>query len=153
MEKNGKVYLTLEGLKKLHDEYDRLMNFERPEAAKRIETSIAEGGTDDNMQYEAALDAQLVLEKKIAELESALKKAVLIEENGTAKEVSLGSKVIVESGGKKMEFVLVGSTEADPMNGKISNESPLGKKLVGSKKGQLIEIREREITYKVVNIM
>ncbi len=152
MEINEKVYLTLDGLKKLKEDYDNLVTIQRPKAAKRIEMAMSESGADDNAEYETALESQLVLEKKIAELEETLKKAVLIDENNQTREVQLGSTVVVEQDGKLMRFILVGSTEADPLNGKISNESPLGKKLVGSRKGQLIEIKEREVTYKVVDV-
>jgi transcription elongation factor GreA len=153
MDTTEKVYLTLEGLKNLKEEYDNLVNVERPEAIKTIELALTEGGgSEDNAQYEIAIEKSLAMERKIADIEEALKKAILIDEGVARSEVGLGSKVTIEQDGRKTQYTIVGSTEANPQKGKISNESPLGKKLLGRKKGQLVEIRESEITYKVVDI-
>lgn len=151
MDTTEKVYLTLEGLKNLKEEYDDLVNVERPEAIKTIELALSEG-IEDNAQYEIAIEKSLAMERKIADIEETLKKAILIDEGVMRSEVGLGSKVTIEQDGQKTQYTIVGSTEADPQKGKISNESPLGKKLLGRKKGQLVEIRESEITYKVVDI-
>ncbi|PIS21392.1 transcription elongation factor GreA [candidate division WWE3 bacterium CG_4_10_14_0_2_um_filter_42_7] len=152
MDTTEKVYLTLEGLKNLKEEYDKLVNVERPESVKMIELALNDGGSDDNAQYEIAIERSLALERKIADIEETLKKAILIDEGVARSEVGLGSKVTIEQDGKTTKYTIVGSAEANPQEGRISNESPLGKKLLGRKKGQLVEIRESEITYKVVDI-
>lgn len=152
MDTTEKVYLTLDGLKNLKEEYDELVNSGRPEAVKAIETALNEGGSDDNAMYEIAIERSLALERKIADIEETLKKATLIDENITRSEVGIGSKVTIEQDGQKTQYTIVGSAEANPQAGKISNESPLGKRLLGRKKGQLVEIRESEVTYKVVDI-
>jgi len=153
MSKVEKVYLTEDGLKKLKQEYDRLVGVRRGEIAAKIQTALNEGGADDNLVYDVAREEQLQLERRVAELENTLNRAVLIEDDGKRDIVQVGSTVIVEVEGERDEFTIVGSLEADPMKGLISYESPVGSALLGAKVGVAITVSSTVVTvYKVLEI-
>ncbi len=151
------VKLTEEGYKKLQDELDYLRNEARTEIAEKIKEARSFGDLSENSEYDEAKNEQARIESRITELEVMLKDAVILEEatDKTAK-VGLGSKVTVLDVELNEEdvFTLVGSAEADPMNGAISDESPVGKALLGAKKGQIVvaETPMGELKYKVLAI-
>ncbi len=136
------VYLTAEGLQKLQKELDYYKTVRRAEVASRIHSAKEEGDISENAEYEDAKNEQAFVEGRIRTLEQLLNNAVIIEENGPTDQVVLGSKVtVVEEGGEATEtFQIVGSAEADPANGRISNESPFGKALLGRKAGETVEV-------------
>ncbi len=149
-------YLTPEGLKKLEDELEYLKTVRRAEVAQRLHDAMAEGEVEENPEYEDAKNEQAFVEGRILEIETILANAVLIENKGPSNEVRLGSKVtITELGsGSKEHYIIVGSAEADPANGRISNESPLGRALLGHKVNDVVSVQapEGEIKFKVTHI-
>ncbi len=128
-------FLTPEGLKKLEDELEFLKNIRRAEVAKRLHDAMEEGEVEENPEYEDAKNEQAFVEGRILTIETILANAVLIEPKGPSNEIRLGSKVTITevATDEKDHYVIVGSAEADPAGGKISNESPLGKALLGHK--------------------
>lgn len=149
------VYLTLEGKKKLEEELKQLVTVSRKKVAADIQSAKEEGDISENSAYDEAKLAQAFLEGRIQTIEAQLREAVLIERNGKSDRVSVGSKVtVVEEGFDAETYHIVGSTEADPLNGKISNESPIGKALLGAKKGENVkaETPNGQIFFKVMKI-
>jgi transcription elongation factor GreA len=149
------IYLTIEGKKKLEDELDYLVNVRRREVADEIQSAKEEGDISENSAYDEAKLAQGFVEGRIQTIEVQLRNAVIIEKNGNSNEVHLGSLVTVEEEGfGKETYEIVGSTEADPLDGRISNESPIGQALLGAKKGDTVvaETPNGEITFKVIKI-
>ncbi|RME55767.1 MAG: transcription elongation factor GreA [Caldilineae bacterium] len=137
------VYLTKEGLEKLQEELDYLRNVRRAEIAQQIAEAKAEGDLRENAGYDEAKNAQAFVEGRIRELEAKIRNAHIIEESQQpSDEVALGRKVVVQEDGfpDKESYIIVGSTEADPAKGKISNESPIGKALLGKKKGDKVTV-------------
>ena len=152
-----KVILTQEGYKKLLDELEDLKVNKRAEIADEIREAKAQGDLSENYEYTAAKEAQADLEARIAEIEHIINHADIIEESGDNKEVIVGSTVSLKNvdTDEKEEYTIVGSTEADPFEGKISNESPLGKELIGKKKNQEVKFTtpsEEVVTYKILKI-
>jgi transcription elongation factor GreA len=131
-------YLTSEGAKSLQEELERLKGPERDELAKRLRSAIQMGDLSENADYHAAKEYQAFLEGKIQELEFVLKNAVIIEELEESRGVvTLGTQVTIQEDGSSPEtYYMVGAKEADPRNGRISNESPFGAALLGGKEGQ-----------------
>ena len=127
------VYLTAEGVKNLRRELDHLVNVKRPALAERLRRAIQQGDLSENADYITAKEEQGCLEGRVQQIEAMLRRAVIIQENGPTDEVILGSRVtVVEEGVEESEvFHIVGPAEADPANGKVSNESPLGRALMG----------------------
>ncbi|MEE9615856.1 MAG: transcription elongation factor GreA [Anaerolineae bacterium] len=127
------VYLTAEGVKNLRRELDHLVNVKRPALAERLRRAIQQGDLSENADYITAKEEQGFLEGRVQQIEAMLRRAVIIQENGPTDEVILGSRVtVVEEGVEESEiFHIVGPAEADPANGKVSNESPLGRALMG----------------------
>jgi transcription elongation factor GreA len=117
---------------------------------------MAEGEVEENPEYEDAKNEQAFVEGRILEIETILANAVLIENKGPSNEIRLGSKVTVTEvgSGSKEHYVIVGSAEADPANGRISNESPLGRALLGHKVNDIVSVHapEGEIKFKVTHI-
>jgi transcription elongation factor GreA len=149
------IYLTLEGKKKLEEELKHLVTVRRKEVAAAIQSAKEEGDISENSAYDEAKLAQGFLEGRIQTIELQLREAVIIEKNGASDHVGVGSKVtVVEEGFDEETYYIVGSAEADPLNGKISNESPIGRALLGAKKGDTVraETPNGEITFKVVKI-
>ena len=153
-----KNILTYEGLKKLEDELHDLKVVRRAEVAQKIKEAREQGDLSENAEYDAAKDEQRDIEARIEEIEKILKNAevVLDEEVDTGK-ISIGCKVKIRDMEFKedLEYKIVGSTEADSLKGKISNESPVGKALIGAKKGQTVTVETQagELKYKVLQII
>jgi len=149
-------YLTPEGLKRLEEELEHLKTVRRAEVAQRLHDAMAEGEVEENPEYEDAKNEQAFVEGRILEIETILANAVLIENKGPSNEIRLGSKVTVTEvgSGSKEHYIIVGSAEADPANGRISNESPLGRALLGHKVNDVVSVQapEGEIKFKVTHI-
>jgi transcription elongation factor GreA len=157
MANNQPVYLTADGLKKIQDEYEYLTDTRRKEVAQMIAEAKAEGDISENAGYDEAKTAQGFLEGRIRELENLLKNAQIIEESDKPKgEVSLGRTVMVREAGTDYEesYTIVGSVEADPTSGRISNSSPIGKALLGKRVGQKATVQTPggEIVFEVLKI-
>jgi len=155
MSKN-EVYITAEGLKKLEEELEHLRGVRRQEVALRLREAI-QGGDEliDNAEYEAAKNEQAFVEGRIIELERMLGKAQIIEHNKKSDTVEIGATVTIKEGKKKAEtFTIVGAAEADPKDGLISNESPLGSALLSKQVGDTVEVEAPDgvIRFKVVKI-
>jgi transcription elongation factor GreA len=140
---NQPQYLTPEGLKQLEERLKFLQEQRRPEVAERLRTALEEGGDlSENAEYEDAKNEQAFVEGEILRLEGILSSAQIIEATGRKDAVTLGARVtVVEQGQSEKEvYFLVGSAEANPSEGKISIESPLGKAMLGAKKGEKITV-------------
>jgi transcription elongation factor GreA len=139
-----KIYLTREGAQKLRDELAYLRDVKRPELAERLRFAIQQGDLSENADYTAAKEEQGFLEGRILALERMLADCIILDEDaeGEAGEVRLGSRVtVIEDGFEDEEtFQIVGPAEADPMNGKISNLSPLGQALLGKRAGAKVRV-------------
>jgi transcription elongation factor GreA len=149
------VYLTSDGKKKLEEELAYLVNVRRREVAAAIQSAKEEGDLSENSAYDEAKLAQGFVEGRVQTIEAQLRNAVIIEENGKSDCVEVGSRVTVaENGSGEETYYIVGSAEADPLNGKISNESPIGKALLGAKKGQMVKAETPGglLAFKVVRI-
>ncbi len=143
MANNKEVVLTSEGLKKLEDELEYLRGQKRREIAERIKQALSFGDLSENSEYDEAKNEQAQVEVRIVQLEKILKNAKIIDENEVTTDiVSVGSIVKLFHKGLKeeVEYLIVGSTEADPDNFKISNESPVGAALIGRKVGEVVDI-------------
>ena len=150
---NKPVYLTAEGLAKLKAELEHLVTVERPRVASRIHDAKLDGDITENAEYEDAKQEQSFLEGRIATLEAQLKNAEVIEK-GNGERVGIGSKVVILGEDGKETFTIVGSAEAAPREGRISNESPVGAALMGHKKGDkvIVEAPAGAVTFMVVSI-
>jgi transcription elongation factor GreA len=135
------TFLTPEGLEKLKAELEQLQSVRRPQVAEQIHRAKELGGTVDNAEYDDAKNEQAFVEGRILTLESMIKSATLIKEGKSpSKWVKLGSKVTVrDQDGEEEHYTIVGSVEAGPSEGKISNESPVGSALLGKKVGDEVE--------------
>ncbi len=152
-----KVLLTQEGLQKLQDELDNLKNVRRKENTAALKVAKSFGDLSENSEYDEAKNEQAEIEARIAEIENMLKNVEIIDEDGVGTDVvSVGSKVNVKDldDGEVAEYHIVGSTEADPMKGKISDESPLGSALLGHKMGEtvIVEAPMGKLEYEILNI-
>lgn len=151
------VFLTVEGLKKLEDELDELKTVRRKEVAERIKQALAFGDISENSEYDEAKNEQAQLEERIVKLENMLRNAKIIDDEDISTDrVSIGSKVCVKDleYDEEIEYTIVGSAEADPYEGKISNESPVGNALLGKKKGDIVEVQvpDGKIKYEILSI-
>ena len=152
---NKPTYLSKDGLDKLRAELDEMTSVKRPEVAQRIHDAKEHGDLSENAEYEDAKNEQAFVEGRIQTLQALIKNATIIDENHSTDHVQIGSTVEVASDdGGKESFTIVGSTEAKPTEGRISNESPVGRALLGKKKGEkvLVKVPAGDFTYKVVNI-
>ena len=141
MTTNKPVYLTPEGLKKLGVRLKKLTEVLRPEVAEKIRLSKEIGGTLNNAEYDDAKNEQAFLEGEVIDVENKIRNSRLITDEKPSGKIKLGSKVTVTgSDGKKENYVIVGSAEASPGEGRISNESPMGKALMGKKVGDKVEV-------------
>jgi len=137
-----KKYLTKEGKKALELELEDLKTNKRKEISQRIKEAKEFGDLSENSEYEEAKNKQAFIEGRIAELEHLLKNSeVISNKNRCSNKVSVGCKVTVDIEGELNEFIIVGSTEADPLSGKISNESPIGQALLNKNIGDEVEIQ------------
>ena len=155
---NKEVVLTYEGLKKQEDELEYLKGVKRREIAERIKQALSFGDISENSEYDEAKNEQAHVEGRIAQLESMLKRARVIDEDEVSTEkVSIGSRVRLYDieFDEEVEYLIVGSTEADPARSKISNESPVGKALIGKRKGDVIEVAvpDGTIKFKILEIL
>lgn len=150
---NNEFHLTSEGIAALKAELAELTTNKRGEIAERLKEAKADGDLSENAMYDAARDDQSFVEGRIAEIEHILKHAIVIttKAGGT---VALGSKVHVELEQGEQHYTIVGSTEANPDEGKISDQSPIGRALLGKKAGDEVEVEVPSgvITYKIKNV-
>ena len=140
--KEKQVVLTSEGLKQLEDELEYLKTEKRQEVKEKIKEALAFGDLSENSEYDEAKNEQGQVEVRIMQIEKMLKNVKLIDKKEiTTKVVSIGSKVKIHDVefDEDVEYVIVGSTEADPMKNRISDESPVGKALIGAKVGQTVQ--------------
>lgn len=146
-------YFTPEGLEKLKQELETLRG-RRKELAEKIAEAKELGDLSENAEYHAAREAQGMNESRILEIEAILKQAVVVEKDSKGSSVQVGSVIVVENGDGEKEFTIVGSNEADPLEGKISNEAPFGKALVGKSVGDTATVStpRGEITYTIKKI-
>ncbi len=151
--KTDEIFLTTEGLERLKDEYKKLTGEKRKEVTERISKAREFGDISENSEYDTAREEQSFIEGRILEIEEILKHSRLLNEKTKHGVVEMGSKVKVEIGGETDEFVIVSSVEANPTEGKISNESPVGKALLGSKIGDVITVSSTiKSTYRILEI-
>lgn len=153
-----KNILTYAGLKKLEEELHDLKVVKRKEVAGKIKEAREQGDLSENAEYDAAKDEQRDIEARIEEIEKILKNAeVVVEDEVDDGTISVGCKIKVldMEYDEEMDFQLVGSTEANSLQGKISNESPVGKALIGAKQGQIVDVELADgdvMQYKVLKI-
>lgn len=152
------VLLTQEGYDKIVADLEELTAVRRKEVAEKLKDAIAQGDISENADYDAAKNEQAELEEKINKLENMIRMAKIIEHTDVDESVvSVGLKVRVKDMEDKEEdeYVIVGATEADPFAGKISNESPVGKALLGHKVGETVPVEVQEgliVKYKILSI-
>ena len=143
MSETKKLLMTYTGVKKLEDELEFLKTVKRKEITEKIKVALGYGDLSENSEYDEAKNDQAFTEGRIIQLENMLKNAVVVDENEIPKDkVSVGSivKVMDYEFDEEVEYTIVGSAEADPMNFKISNESPVGSALIGKKVGDVVEV-------------
>jgi len=150
-------FITDEGLRRLEDELEELKTVRRKEIAEKIKVALSFGDLSENSEYDEAKNEQAIMEGRIAEIEAQLKNVQVLDESElTTQAVHVGSIVTLKEkkSGKAVEYKIVGSTESDPFSGKISDESPIGKALIGHKVGDTvnIEIPAGVIVYTVTKI-
>ncbi|MBR3248770.1 transcription elongation factor GreA [Candidatus Saccharibacteria bacterium] len=142
------ISLTADGKKELEKELDELIKG-RPVIAEKIATARSFGDLSENEEYSSARNEQKIAEGRILEIQEILKNAKVIR-SGKKDKVALGVTVVLTLGGKKQEYTLVGPTEANPLEGRISNESPIGKALLGHKAGDEFDFNGKKV--KIVEI-
>jgi transcription elongation factor GreA len=142
MQNNNYVYLTEDGLAKIKEELDHLTKVKREEISIKLEKAIAQGDLKENADYHTAKEEQGFIEGRIKDLEDSLRRAKIIQDTGPSDVVRVGHTVTVydEEYDGEETYYIVGAHEADPGNGRISNESPYGKALIGAKKGQYVNV-------------
>ncbi len=152
---NKKVYrLTQSGYQELQDELQKLIN-DRPKIAEAIKVARDFGDLSENEEYSSRKEDQQRNEARITEIEAILATAEIIKEFKTSDRVVLGSKVVLKNDQLTKEFQLVGTVEADPAEGKISDESPIGRELIGKKKGDTVVIKTPKdtVSFKIADIV
>lgn len=142
------ISLTAEGKKELEKELDELIK-SRPAIAEKIATARAFGDLSENEEYSSARNEQKIAESRIIEIQEILKNAKIIR-GGKKTKADLGATVVLNLGGRKLEYTIVGPTEANPLEGKISNVSPIGKAVLGHKAGEEVEFNGKKL--KIVEI-
>lgn len=155
MEKD--IFFTPEGLEKIENEIEYLKTVRRKEVSERIKVALGYGDLSENSEYDEAKNEQAQVEERIAKLEMMVRNAKIIDENDLNTEVvNIGSKVKVKDieSGDEDEYTIVGSAEADPLEGKISNESPVGSKLIGNHVGDVVDVEVPDgiIKYEICEI-
>jgi transcription elongation factor GreA len=151
------VLLTPEGMNRLQEELDTLRTDKRREVAERIAHAREFGDISENSEYDDAKNEQAMVEQKIAQLEERLSRARLIEKEDVPKGVvAIGTRVRLRDLDAKqtIEYVIVGSAEANPAESKLSNESPVGKAIIGRKKGETVEVAapRGSMKYKIMDV-
>lgn len=154
---NEEIVLTKEGYDKIVAEHEELVSVRRAEVAERIKEAISYGDISENAEYDSAKNEQAELEEKIHKLETMIRKAKIVQDEdvkGDVVNVGLRVKVKDLDAGFEEEFAIVGATESDPFNGKISNESSVGRALIGHKVGDkvAVEVPDGIINYEVIEI-
>ena len=142
------INLTPEGKKELEKELDDLIK-SRPAIAEKIATARAFGDLSENEEYSSARNEQKMAEGRILEIQNILKNAKIIR-GGKKDKADLGACVVLDMGGRKIEYTIVGPTEANPLEGRISNESPIGKAILGRKAGEDFEFNGKKV--KIIEI-
>ncbi|MBO7657628.1 transcription elongation factor GreA [Candidatus Saccharibacteria bacterium] len=137
------IHITADGKKELEKELEELIA-KRPEIAEKIATARAFGDLSENEEYSSARSEQKMTENRILEIQDILKNAKVIR-SGKKSSVSLGAVVKLDLDGRKLEYTVVGATEANPSAGKISNESPIGKVIMGHKVGDKLDFNGRAV--------
>ncbi|MBI1971530.1 MAG: transcription elongation factor GreA [Candidatus Wildermuthbacteria bacterium] len=148
------TYITKEGLEKLQKELEHLKTVKRKELTERLRKAISFGDLSENFDYHNAKEEQEMLERRIAEIEDTLASSRMVSEKNGNGVVQIGSVVTVKANGETLIFTITGSAEADPLENKISAESPLGQALLGKKKEAVVQIETPEgvQSYKVLDI-
>ncbi len=151
---NKPAYLSKDGLEKLREELEVMTNVRRAEVAARIHEAKEHGDITENAEYEDAKNEQAFVEGRIQALSALIKNAVVITETHSTTHVQIGSTVTLQSDDGKEKFTIVGSAEAAPAHGRISNESPVGRALLGRKKGDtvVVTVPAGDTSYKIVSI-
>ena len=151
---NKPAYVSREGLEKLRHELDELVNVRRAEVAARIHEAKEHGDITENAEYEDAKNEQAFVEGRIQSISALIKNAEVIAENHSSTHVQIGSTVELQSQDGKESFTIVGSAEAAPAQGRISNESPVGRALLGRKKGDtvVVTVPAGDTSYKIIGI-
>ena len=146
--------ISQEGYEKLKKELDERLGSKRLEIAARIEIAKELGDLSENAEYAEAKDEQAFNDGRVGELMALLKNVTVVQNNGDKHKVGMGSKVTATAEGKTKEFIIVSFNEANPGEGKISNESPLGVALIGKKKGEKITVTtpRGNIIYEILNV-
>ena len=155
---NEEMLLTKEGYDKIVAEHEELVSVKRAEVAERIKEAISYGDISENAEYDSAKNEQAELEERIYTLENMIRKAKIVQEDDVKGDVvNVGLKVKVKDLDMDFEeeFSIVGATESDPFNGKISNESSVGKALIGHKVGDkvAVEVPDGTINYEIIEII
>lgn len=148
------VMLTTEGLDKLKEELKRLKETDRKEVIARIKNAKEFGDLSENSEYEDAKNEQAFIEGRIQELESMIKHARIIDNEKGHDVVGLGSSIKIKTDGITEAFQIVGPTESDPIKGKISSESPVGRSLIGKAKGEKVKVTTPDgpVTYEIIEV-
>lgn len=149
-----KYLLTTVGLQKLQEELKVLISDKRKEVIERIREAAAHGDLSENADYAQAREEQSFIEGRISEIEEIIKNAEIITQNSHGTTVTIGSTVTIKASGQEKKYLIVGSNEANPKEGKISNESLVGKALLGKKTGNKFKIATPagEIDYEILTI-
>ncbi len=148
------TYLTEDGVQKLQAELEELKTVRRPAVIRRIKEAISYGDLSENSEYDDAKNEQAFVEGRIVELEKTLQHSEVVSKSGHGGTVSVGSTVKVKHHGSNSSFMIVGAAEADPDQGKISNESPLGQGLLGKQTGDdaVVTTPKGETTYTITAV-
>ena len=148
------TFITQEGLDKLKEELNHLVTVKRKEVAKRIQEAKELGDLSENAEYSDAKDEQAFTVGRIQEIGALIGTATIIEKDTNSQVVQVGSRIRVKDAGEEKEFTIVGSSEADPIKGLISNESPMGKSFLGMKKGDEVSFAAPKgiINYQILEI-
>jgi transcription elongation factor GreA len=148
------TYVSKEGLEELKNELEDRKKNTRREIAEQIASAKELGDLSENFEYHDAKQRQALNEARILELDAMIKDAVIVEQQSGGDVVTLGTTFVAEMNGKEKTFEIVGSNEADPIAGKISNESPLGRNFIGKKVGETVEVQvpSGTVAYKITQI-
>lgn len=146
--------ITQEGYNKLKEELEYLTQVRRKEIAERIERAKELGDLSENAEYSEAKDAQALNEGRVMELSNILKNVTVVEKASNGDHVVMGSTITVKVNGQEKQYTIVSFNEADPLNGLISNESPLGVAFIGKKKGETVDVETPRgvVQYKIVKV-
>jgi transcription elongation factor GreA len=151
---NKPTYISKDGLERLRAELEEMVTVRRPEIAQRIHDAKEHGDLTENAEYEDAKNEQAFVEGRIQALEMMIKNATLIDEHTSTDHVQIGSTVKVKGDDGLQTFLIVGSAEAKPADGRISNESPVGRALLGRRKGEkiVVKVPAGDFSYTIVEI-